>query len=395
MTNTQRQQLIAKLHKVLKQHYKPIVPNVGRPILEQVLFACCLEDAHYATAEKVFAKLGEGFFDLNEIRVTTVAELAETLAELPDPARAGLALRRVLQSVFESSYSFSLEHAKKHSLAHGLKTLEQLHGVPPFVVSFVASTALGGHAVPLDRGALSVLLLVGAISKEEYDSGKVPWIEKAIAKKVGPEFSSLLHQFGADVVANLHGTNVRKILLAIDPAAKDRLPKRGEPLPPRNPPPPPAGREGKRAADAAEEHRPAGPQAAARPAGKTPVPPTGPSSRAATKSGKPGPKPFVVKPNVGKPLTIKPELASPAAKSEPAKPAMKAKQQQGKSRSSEGKAGASSKRPAAKGGATPSAAKSASGKSGPASGKSGSGKAVGGKSGGKGHSLELAKKKPR
>ncbi len=386
MTNTQRQQLIAKVHKVLKQHYKPIVPNVGRPILEQVLFACCLEDAHYATAEKVFAKLGEGFFDLNEIRVTTVAELAETLAELPDPGRAGLALRRVLQSVFESSYSFSLEHAKKHSLAHGLKTLEQLHGVPPFVVSFVASTALGGHAVPLDRGALSVLLLVGAISKEEYDSGKVPWIEKAVAKKVGLEFSSLLHQFGADVVANLHGTNVRKILLAIDPAAKDRLPKRGEPLPPRNPPPPPAGREGKRAADAAEEHRPAGPQAAARPAGKTPVPPTGPSSRAATKSGKPGPKPFVVKPNVGKPLTIKPELASPAVKSEPAKPATKP--QPGKSRPSGGKAGASSKRPVTKGGATPSAAI-------PASGKSGSGKAAGGKSGGKGRSLELAKKKPR
>ncbi len=386
MTNTQRQQLIAKVHKVLKQHYKPIVPNVGRPILEQVLFACCLEDAHYATAEKVFAKLGEGFFDLNEIRVTTVAELAETLAELPDPGRAGLALRRVLQSVFESSYSFSLEHAKKHSLAHGLKTLEQLHGVPPFVVSFVASTALGGHAVPLDRGALSVLLLVGAISKEEYDSGKVPWIEKAVAKKVGLEFSSLLHQFGADVVANLHGTNVRKILLAIDPAAKDRLPKRGEPLPPRNPPPPPAGREGKRAAAAAEEHRPAGPQAAARPAGKTPVPPTGPSSRAATKSGKPGPKPFVVKPNVGKPLTIKPELASPAVKSEPAKPATKP--QPGKSRPSGGKAGASSKRPVTKGGATPSAAI-------PASGKSGSGKAAGGKSGGKGRSLELAKKKPR
>lgn len=324
MTNTQRQQLIAKIHKVLKQHYKPIVPNVGRPILEQVLFACCLEDAHYATAERVFAKLGEGFFDLNEIRVTTVAELAETLAELPDPARAGLALRRVLQSVFESSYSFSLEHAKKHSLAHGLKTLEQLHGVPPFVVSFVASTALGGHAVPVDSGALSALLLVGAISKEEYDSGKVPWLEKVVAKKVGLEFSSLLHQFGADIVANLHGTNVRKILLAIDGSAKDRLPKRGDPLPPRNPPPPPTGREGKRAADAAEEHRPAGPQAAARPAGKTPLPPPGSGpKRAGDKSatGKPGPKPFVVKPNVGKPLTIKPQTAPPAPEKPPVKPA--------------------------------------------------------------------------
>lgn len=376
MTNTQRQQLIAKMHKVLKQHYKPIVPNVGRPILEQVLFACCLEDAHYATAERVFAKLGEGFFDLNEIRVTTVAELAETLADLPDPARSGLSLRRVLQSVFESSYSFSLEHAKKHSIAHGMKTLEQMHGVPPFVVSFIISTALGGHAVPLDRGALAALLLCGAIGQEEYDSGKVSWLERMVPKKAGVEFGSLLHQLGADVIRNVHSPNVRKVLLAIDPAAKDRLPKRGAPLPPRTPPPPPTGKEGRRAAEAAEEHRPAGPQAAARPAGKTPMPPTGPSARAA---GKSGPKPFVVKPNVGKPITIKPELARPAPKPEPAKPAPekaaggKAKASGGKKSAAAGKGSGSSK-PKPKANAKKSPAKPAGKKS---------------------HSQELAKKKPR
>jgi len=137
-------QVVAKLFKALRAHYKPVPTNLSRPLLDQVLYACCLENAPADAAEKALHKLVESAYDLNEIRVTTVAELAESLGALPDPARAALSLRRVLQSVFESSYSFSLEAARKHSLAHGLKTLEHLHGATPFVVHHVASTALGG-----------------------------------------------------------------------------------------------------------------------------------------------------------------------------------------------------------------------------------------------------------
>lgn len=323
-----RKQLVPKLHKVLKGHYKPIVANTGRPMLEQVLFACCLENAHHHAAEKAFSRLLENSFDLNEIRVTTVAELAETLQGLPDPSRAALALRRVLQGVFESTYSFSLDQARKHSLAHGIKTLEHLHGIPPFVVQHVAATALGGHVVALDLGAFSALYLTGIISREEYDAGKVAGLDRLIAKKQVLEFNSLLHQFGADVVGSLHGTLVKKILQAVNPEAiKDRFPKRGEPLPAPIPPPPPVGKEGRRAAEAAqnaaEEHRPAGPQAAARPAGKTPLPPPGAGPKRAADGtpkagGKTGPKPFVVKPNVGKPITIKPQFAAPAPEGKPA-----------------------------------------------------------------------------
>ena len=145
-----------------------------------------------------------------------------------------------------------------------------------------------------------------------------------IAKKTLLEFNSLLHQFGADVVGSLHGTTVKKILQAVNPEAiKERFPKRGEPLSAPNPPPPAAGKEGRRAAEAAqtaaEEHRPAGPQAAARPAGKTPLPPPGAGpKRAGEGPPKTGPKPFVVKPNVGKPITIKPQASPPAPEAKPA-----------------------------------------------------------------------------
>jgi endonuclease-3 len=184
--------------------------------------------------------------------------------------------------------------------------------------------------IPLDQGALAGLYLTGLVTQQEYDSGKVPGLERLIPKKSGLEFSSLLHQFGVECLANLHGATVKKIVQAVNSAAaKDRFPKRGEPLPAPNPPPPAPGREAQRAADAAraaaEEHRPAGPQAAARPAGKTPLPPPGAGPKRAgdkTAAGKPGPKPFVVKPNVGKPITIKPQTPPPAPE-KPAAPAAK------------------------------------------------------------------------
>jgi endonuclease III len=383
-----RKQLVPKFHKVLKAHYKPVVANTGRPMLEQVLFACCLENAQHDVAEKAFARLLESYFDLNEIRVTTVAELAETLQGLPDPSRAALALRRVLQGVFESTYSFSLDHAKKHSIAHGIKTLEHIHGIPPFVVQHVVATALGGHTVPLDLGALSSLYLTGIISREEYDAGKVAGLEKLIAKKTVLEFNSLLHQFGADVIGSLHGTTVKKILQAVNPEAiKERFPKRGEPLSAPNPPPPAAGKEGRRAAEAAqtaaEEHRPAGPQAAARPAGKTPLPPPGAGPKRAADGtpkagGKTGPKPFVVKPNVGKPITIKPQLAPPASEAKPAA-AKPAPAKPAKKPENGGKPAAGKKQPPAAGHSAGDAKQKA--KPPTAAGKS--------------HSAQLAKRKPR
>jgi hypothetical protein len=311
-----RATLVPKLHKALKAHYKPTPAPAARPILEQVLLACCLENAPADVAERAFTRLMAAYQDRNELRVTTVAELAETLHDLPDPARAALSLRRALQGVFESTYSFSLEHARKHSLAHGIKVLEGLHGLPPFVVQHVAATGLGGHLIPLDKGALAALWLCGLITRAEYDSGKVPGLERTIGKKVGTEFSSLLHQFGIDVLTNLHGATVRKIALAVNPAAKDRFPKRGEPLP-EPVPPPVTVKEGQKAATAAlaaEELRPAGPQAAARPAGKTPMPPAGSGPKKPDGKGKSGPKPFVVKP-----LSIKPPPPPEPPAAEPAK----------------------------------------------------------------------------
>ena len=367
LTTAQKQKLVDKIHKVLKGHYSPKLPNTTRPLLEQVLFACCLENSHYDEAEKAFANLFENAFDLNEVRVTTVAELADLLVGLPDPSRAALSLRRALQSVFESTYNFSLEHAKKHSVSHGVKTLDNLRSLTPFTKVFVTSTALGGHGVPLDHGAITVLYLTGMVSFEEYQQVDAPGLDRIVTKKIGKEFSSLLHQFGADLLASLHGVKSKKILSEISTDIKERMPKRGEKLPE----PLVAALSATSDGDVSEQHRPAGPQAAPRPAGKTPQPPPG-SGPKRDEDGAPigtrsGPKPFVVKPNKARSITIKPELAAQREAAE--REALKEKSEVKKTRKADSK-------PAGKKGASAKKAKT-NAKQAP------------------GHSRKLAKKKPR
>jgi hypothetical protein len=243
MSAPNRSLLITKLYKVLKQHYKPLDVNGERPLLEQMLFACCLENAPYAKAEKIYQHLAASFFDWNEVRVSTVKELAEAMRELPDPEAAASNLKSVLQTVFEATYSFDLENVKKQNIGVGIKKLAKMEGASQFVVAYVTQHALGGHSIPLDRGAIELLYIVGLANDAERKSGEISGLERAIPKNKGTEFASLLHQLVADFVANPMSPTMKTLFLSINPSAKDRLPKRGQkilvrPEPPAPPPKP-------------------------------------------------------------------------------------------------------------------------------------------------------------
>jgi endonuclease III len=228
MSGPNRSALISKVYKVLKQHYKPVAHAADRPLLELMLFGCCLENAHLEKAEKTYESLVSSFFDWNEVRVSTVNELSETMKDLPDPAMAAANLKCILQTVFEANYSFDLEPLKKQNLGVAIKRLEKLEGATPFVVALATQHALSGHFIPLDRGTLEVLYIVGIATEAERQSASVAGLERAIPKSKGIEFGSLLHQLAADFVANPLSPTVKSILVAINPEAKDRLPKRGQ-----------------------------------------------------------------------------------------------------------------------------------------------------------------------
>jgi len=226
MAAPSRTSQLNKVLKVLKKHYQAVAPDPNRSVFEQSVFACCLENAHYDRAEEAFAALEHNFFDWNEIRVTTIRELSEVMARLPDPPAAANRVKRVLQSIFESTYSYDLEDLRKKNLGPAVEALKKIDGTTNFIVAYVTQAALGGHAIPVDEGVLQALSVVGLVGEKDLEAGVVSGLERAIAKSKGIEFASQLHQLGADFVDDPCASAVQQILLEINPNARDQLPKR-------------------------------------------------------------------------------------------------------------------------------------------------------------------------
>jgi endonuclease III len=238
MASKNRAALITKVLKVVKKHYKPVAPPKERSLLQNLLFACCLENSLHDAAEKVFHSLSTDYFDWNEVRVSTIRELSDVLKPLNDPAEAATRLKRVLQSVFETHYSFDLEPLKKQNIGVAVKTLEKYNGSTPFIVAYVTQQSLGGHSIPVNNGLLESMRIVGVVTDAEAAKGTVPGLERTVPKNKGVETGSLLHQLGVEMHRSPYGQTIRKLLLEIEPDCKDHLPKRpkaDEPAPPAPP----------------------------------------------------------------------------------------------------------------------------------------------------------------
>ena len=262
MATPNRSALIARTLKVLRKHYKPVPPPKDRSLFEHLLFACLLEDSPQEAAEQVFSALKQDYFGWNEVRVSTIRELTDALKPLVNPAESAARLKQTLHSVFESVYEFDIESLKKQNIGQAAKHLQKYNGTTPFAVAYVTQHALGGHAIPLNRGALITLHTVGVISDDEIRRGVVPGLERAVPKNKGAEVGSLLHQLGVEVGRNPYGPSRPQVDAgdrselqgSLAEATRRSRPSRHRP---RRPPPPTAARRRKRAAEAKKKAPPA------------------------------------------------------------------------------------------------------------------------------------------
>jgi len=198
-TTNKHQQLNQAL-ALLKKKYPVSAEAEARPVMEEVLYAILREGATTAQADAGFAKLREAFFDWNEVRVSTVPEVAEALGKLPDAGPKAQRAVSFLQEVFEERYSFDLSDVVKKGMKQAAKQLARYKGgATDFVVAWATQRALGGHAIPLDAPTLKALHRLGVIEDEHPDDLEAVRgsLEHVIPKAKGHEFVELFAEYGA------------------------------------------------------------------------------------------------------------------------------------------------------------------------------------------------------
>ena len=236
MSPKNRGDRIQLLQKIVTKHYTPVAPAEDRSVLEQLLYACCLEDTPYEAADEAFHRLQESFFDWNEVRVTTVSELCETLHNLPEPSAAAMRIKKNLQSLFETRYSFDIDDMIKMNQGKAVQELEKLGGMTKFVLAYVTQNALGGHAIPVSHSIMQVLLATEIVSPAEAEKGQAPGLERTIAKTKGAAFSSCLHQLAVAYALDPGNKQVKAIMKEAG-ASELKPPVAAPPKPPSAPPP--------------------------------------------------------------------------------------------------------------------------------------------------------------
>jgi endonuclease III len=202
---TNKQQLLTHAQNVLKKKFA--LPEADpatepRPLLEELVYAICREGSTPIDADDAFARLRKAFIDWNEIRVSTVQEVADALRPLPGSGTRAERIIGLLQKVFEERYTFTIDDLEKKGLKQAAKQLSRYkEDVTDYTVAWVVQRSLGGHAIPLDAPTLRVLHRLGAIEEIDPDSLETVRgsIEHVIAKTRGPEFTDLMSMLAKEL----------------------------------------------------------------------------------------------------------------------------------------------------------------------------------------------------
>jgi endonuclease-3 len=192
-------QLLAELPRGTEERETGSGKAEGRPVLEQFLYALCREGTTRDKADRAFRSLRESFFDWNEIRVSSIREVAGALQDLPRPELRAQRIISFLQEVFETTYSFDLEGLHKKGLKEAAKKLDRFEAANDYSVSWVIQKSLGGHAVPVDAPTLRVVRRLGLVESDQTDIEAVRTsLEHQIPKAKGPAFTDLVSKLAND-----------------------------------------------------------------------------------------------------------------------------------------------------------------------------------------------------
>ncbi|MDB5350294.1 MAG: putative endoIII-related endonuclease [Planctomycetota bacterium] len=316
MAAPSKAQLLNEVYTLLKKRYKLEPRSERLTVLEAVVYGICHEGTTREQAEQALSRFRDQFFDWNEVRVSSIEEIRDTLAGQPDSEERANRLRRFLRQLFEKTYGFALDGLSKKPLKESIKSLQEYEAMGgDYVLATVIQQALGGHAMPVDEPILRGLRRLGVIDEGADAASVRSLLERAVPKNRGVEFVDLMEELTHDTCvagppdcfrcelkkicptgqARLTSEKAAAKVAAKDAAKASKAPL-AAPLPP--PPPPPPAKSGPTKATTAR----------ATPAPQAAVPPTPPKNVAPTKSAP-------AKSNSSKPATPEsaPQLKKTAA----------------------------------------------------------------------------------
>ncbi len=221
-TTNVKQKRVAHVFNLAGKGTKFTAGEEPRPVLEQFIYAICRENAVRTQADEAFACLERCFFDWNEIRVSSVHEVADALTGLSDAETRAQRILDFLQEVFETTFSFDLESLQKKGVKQAAKQLARFQSANDYAIAWVVQNSLGGHAIPIDDLSMRVLRRLALLDEEAGDLEALrAGIEHQVPKARGRHFVDVISSLGANTCHEDEPQCERCAMLPECPTAQD------------------------------------------------------------------------------------------------------------------------------------------------------------------------------
>ena len=198
VVSTSKTTFLNRVYAALKKRYGRKKDGSSRPVLEEAIFAVLSEDSTEKRAGTVFRRFRTRYVDWNEVRVSSLRELEETMAGLPNAEHKGRAMKAMLEYVFSDQHELTLEFMKRAPLKKAARYLKRSEGLSDFVVACVTLLSLDGHAVPVDGQMLRVMQRLGLASEEVSVEELRGSLERLVAKNRAYAFWRLVIELAQD-----------------------------------------------------------------------------------------------------------------------------------------------------------------------------------------------------
>lgn len=195
----------AEFTRKIKQLYTKLKKDGGKASLEimddpmHILLMGVL--CNYAGEQRSAAalrKLLESAVDMNELRVTPVADIVQDIgADFPSVRQAANEISFVLNSVFNALHHLDISFLKSQSKKAVNAFLERVDGLTPHGAAYFRNRYLGHGDVPLDANMLSHLERSGCLPPDASAEDAHKFVSNIFGDRDAANFYALFKRYAA------------------------------------------------------------------------------------------------------------------------------------------------------------------------------------------------------
>ncbi len=168
------------------------------PPIDQLVLSQLSWNSTPTAAARALKKLSEEMIDLNELRVSTVREIAAMIREdHPSATECARDLSKSLHDIFRREHAVSLDSLLDMGRREAKQYLESLEGVNAYVAASLMLWSLGGHAIPVSQRLLRALKKEELVSPDAGGAEVQSFLERNISAADGKLFAVAMEKLAA------------------------------------------------------------------------------------------------------------------------------------------------------------------------------------------------------